>query len=90
MVNFSYLSRISEGYQVIALAHKSLNIENCDTVCIKTVVMTSDNMLTALSVAKDCDIVKPGTSVIDESVESDGSHRFISHRAIVNYHHLTK
>lgn len=92
----------SEGYRVIALAHKSLNrlpyakvqrinreaaetdltflalivmenrlkpetspvITELNTACIKTVMVTGDNMLTALSVARDCDIVKPGTSVI--------------------------
>lgn len=92
----------SEGYRVIALAHKSLDrlpyakvqrlsreaaesdltflafviMENrlkpetmpviaaLNTACIKTVMVTGDNMLTALSVARDCDIVKPGTPVI--------------------------
>ncbi|XP_067207720.1 polyamine-transporting ATPase 13A3 isoform X2 [Linepithema humile] len=92
----------SEGYRVIALAHKSLNrlpyakvqrisresaeidlnflalivmenrlkhetspvIAELNTACIKTVMVTGDNMLTALSVARDCDIVKPGTPVI--------------------------
>ncbi|XP_012139702.1 polyamine-transporting ATPase anne boleyn isoform X2 [Megachile rotundata] len=92
----------SEGYRVIAMAHKSLNrlpyakvqrlsreaaesdltflafvimenrlkpettpvISALNTACIKTVMVTGDNMLTALSVARDCDIVKPGTPVI--------------------------
>lgn len=92
----------SEGYRVIALAHKSLNrlpyakvqrinreaaeidltflaliimenrlkpetspvIAELNTACIKTVMVTGDNMLTALSVARDCDIVKPGIPVI--------------------------
>ncbi|XP_032670588.1 probable cation-transporting ATPase 13A3 isoform X1 [Odontomachus brunneus] len=92
----------SEGYRVIALAHKSLNrlpyakvqrmnreaaeidltflgfvvMENrlkpetspviaaLNTACIKTIMVTGDNMLTALSVARDCNIVKPGTPVI--------------------------
>ncbi|XP_053974573.1 polyamine-transporting ATPase 13A3-like isoform X1 [Hylaeus volcanicus] len=92
----------SEGYRVIALAHKSLNrlpyakvqrlgresaesdltflafvimenrlkpettpvISALNTACIKTVMVTGDNMLTALSVARDCDIVKPGTPVV--------------------------
>lgn len=92
----------SEGYRVIAIAHKSLNrlpyakvqrlsreaaesdltflafvimenrlkpetmpvISALNTACIKTVMVTGDNMLTALSVARDCDIVKPGTPVI--------------------------
>lgn len=92
----------SEGYRVIALAHKSLNrlpyakvqrlsresaesdltflafvvmenrlkpetspvISALNTACIKTVMVTGDNMLTALSVARDCDIVKPGVPVI--------------------------
>nr|XP_050858896.1 polyamine-transporting ATPase 13A3 isoform X2 [Vespula vulgaris] len=92
----------SEGYRVIAMAHKSLNrlpyakvqrmsresaeidltflafviMENrlkpettpviaaLNTACLKTVMVTGDNMLTALSVARDCDIVKPGTPVI--------------------------
>ncbi|KAG7209851.1 hypothetical protein KM043_011455 [Ampulex compressa] len=92
----------SEGYRVIALAHKSLNrlpyakvqrinreaaeidltflalviMENrlkpettpviaaLNTACIKTVMVTGDNMLTALSVARDCDIVKPNTPVV--------------------------
>ncbi|XP_076635003.1 polyamine-transporting ATPase anne boleyn [Colletes latitarsis] len=92
----------SEGYRVIALAHKSLNrlpyakvqrlsrefaesdlrflafvimenrlkpettpvINALNTACIKTVMVTGDNMLTALSVARDCDIVKSGTPVI--------------------------
>ncbi|KZC05774.1 putative cation-transporting ATPase 13A3 [Dufourea novaeangliae] len=92
----------SEGYRVIALAHKSLNrlpyakvqrlsreaaesdltflafvimenrlkpetspvISALNTASIKTVMVTGDNMLTALSVARDCDIVKPGTPVI--------------------------
>ena len=31
---------------------------------IKVVMVTGDNMLTALSVARDCDIVKPGVPVI--------------------------
>lgn len=35
-----------------------------NAACIKTVMVTGDNMLTALSVARDCDIVKPGTPVI--------------------------
>ncbi|XP_068983430.1 polyamine-transporting ATPase 13A3 isoform X1 [Bombus flavifrons] len=39
-------------------------ISALNTACIKTVMVTGDNMLTALSVARDCDIVKPGTSVI--------------------------
>ncbi|XP_033335964.2 polyamine-transporting ATPase anne boleyn isoform X1 [Megalopta genalis] len=92
----------SEGYRVIALAHKSLNrlpyakvqrlsreaaesdltflafvimenrlkpetspvISALNAACIKTVMVTGDNMLTALSVARDCDIVKPGVPVI--------------------------
>ncbi|XP_066597773.1 polyamine-transporting ATPase 13A3 isoform X2 [Prorops nasuta] len=92
----------SEGYRVIALAHKSLNrlpyakvqrinreaaeqdlnflafvvmenrlkpettpvISALNAASIKTVMVTGDNMLTALSVARDCDIVKPGTPVI--------------------------
>lgn len=92
----------SEGYRVIAMAHKTLNrlpyakvqrlsreaaesdltflafvimenrlkpettpvISALNTACIKTVMVTGDNMLTALSVARDCDIVKPGTPVI--------------------------
>lgn len=92
----------SEGYRVIAMAHKSLNrlpyakvqrmtresaeidltflafviMENrlkpettpviaaLNTACIKTVMVTGDNMLTALSVARDCDMVKPGTPVV--------------------------
>lgn len=92
----------SEGYRVIAIAHKSLNrlpyakvqrinreaaesdltflaliimenrlkpetspvIAELNTACIKTVMVTGDNILTALSVARDCDIVKPGTPVI--------------------------
>ncbi|CAK9833512.1 Polyamine-transporting ATPase 13A3 [Anthophora retusa] len=92
----------SEGYRVIALAHKVLNrlpyakvqrlsreaaesdltflafvimenrlkpetspvISALNTACIKTVMVTGDNMLTALSVARDCDIIKPGTPVI--------------------------
>ncbi|XP_050591779.1 polyamine-transporting ATPase 13A3 isoform X1 [Bombus affinis] len=39
-------------------------ISALNTACIKTVMVTGDNMLTALSVARDCDIVKPGTPVI--------------------------
>lgn len=39
-------------------------IAELNTACIKTVMVTGDNMLTALSVARDCDIVKPGTPVI--------------------------
>lgn len=39
-------------------------IAQLNTACIKTVMVTGDNMLTALSVARDCDIVKPGTPVI--------------------------
>lgn len=35
-----------------------------NAACLKTVMVTGDNMLTALSVARDCDIVKPGTPVI--------------------------
>lgn len=92
----------SEGYRVIAIAHKSLNrlpyakvqrinreaaevdlnflaliimenrlkpetspvIAELNTACIKTVMVTGDNILTALSVARDCDIVKPGMPVI--------------------------
>ncbi|XP_051165501.1 polyamine-transporting ATPase 13A3 isoform X1 [Leptopilina boulardi] len=92
----------SEGYRVIALAHKSLNrltyakvqrivrekvetdlsflgfviLENrlkpetmpvisaLNAASIKIVMVTGDNMLTALSVARDCDIVKPGMPVI--------------------------
>lgn len=92
----------SEGYRVIALAHKSLKrlpyakvqrlsreaaeseltflafvimenrlkpettpvISALNAACIKTVIVTGDNMLTALSVARDCDIVKPGIPVI--------------------------
>ncbi|XP_020286943.1 probable cation-transporting ATPase 13A3 isoform X2 [Pseudomyrmex gracilis] len=98
----------SEGYRVIALAHKSLNrlpytkvqrisreavetdltflaliimenrlkpetspvIAELNTACIKMVMVTGDNMLTALSVARDCDIVKPGTPVIAVSAIS--------------------
>ena len=92
----------SEGYRVIALAHKSLKrlayakvqritrevaetdlnflafviLENrlkpetmpviaaLNEAAIKVVMVTGDNMLTALSVARDCDIVKPGGQVI--------------------------
>lgn len=92
----------SEGYRVIALAHKTLHrlpytkvqrlsreaaecnlnflafvimenrlkpetspiIETLNSACIKTVMVTGDNMLTALSVARDCGIVKPGLTVI--------------------------
>ncbi|XP_046432017.1 polyamine-transporting ATPase 13A3 isoform X1 [Neodiprion fabricii] len=92
----------SEGYRVIALAHKSLNrlsyakvqrisresaetdlnflafviLENrlkpgtspviklLNEACIKTVMVTGDNMLTALSVARDCGIVKHHVTVI--------------------------
>ncbi|XP_008206786.1 cation-transporting ATPase 13A2 isoform X2 [Nasonia vitripennis] len=92
----------SEGYRVIALAHKSLKrlayakvqritrevaetelnflafviLENrlkpetmpviaaLNDAAIKVVMVTGDNMLTALSVARDCDIVKPGEPVI--------------------------
>ncbi|XP_012263211.2 polyamine-transporting ATPase 13A3 isoform X1 [Athalia rosae] len=92
----------SEGYRVIALAHKSLNrlsyakvqrisresvetdlnflalvilenrlkpgtspvIANLNEACIKTVMVTGDNMLTALSVARDCGIVKHHVTVI--------------------------
>ncbi|XP_031832819.1 polyamine-transporting ATPase anne boleyn isoform X2 [Nomia melanderi] len=92
----------SEGYRVIALAHKSLNrlpyakvqrlsresaesdltflafvvmenrlkpestpvINALNAACIKTVMVTGDNMLTALSVARDCEIVRPGVPVI--------------------------
>ncbi|KAJ8686576.1 hypothetical protein QAD02_022370 [Eretmocerus hayati] len=92
----------SEGYRVIALAHKSLKrlsyakvqritrevaetelnflafviLENrlkpetmpviaaLNEAAIKVVMVTGDNMLTALSVARDCDIVKPGVPVI--------------------------
>lgn len=32
---------------------------------IKVVMVTGDNILTALSVARDCDLVKPGMPVID-------------------------
>lgn len=39
-------------------------ISALNTASIKTVMVTGDNMLTALSVARDCDIVKPGTPVI--------------------------
>ncbi|XP_033230085.1 probable cation-transporting ATPase 13A3 isoform X2 [Belonocnema kinseyi] len=92
----------SEGYRVIALAHRSLNrltyakvqrvvrevveadltflgfviLENrlkpetmpvisaLNAACIKIVMVTGDNMLTALSVARDCDMLKPGMPVI--------------------------
>ncbi|XP_014218278.1 probable cation-transporting ATPase 13A3 isoform X2 [Copidosoma floridanum] len=92
----------SEGYRVIALAHKSLKklsyakvqrmtrevaetelnflgfviLENrlkpetmpviaaLNEAAIKVVMVTGDNILTALSVARDCDIVKPGVPVI--------------------------
>jgi cation-transporting ATPase 13A2 len=92
----------SEGYRVIALAHKSLKrlpyakvqritreaaeteltflafviLENrlkpetmpmiaaLNDAAIKVVMVTGDNMLTALSVARDCDIVKPNMPVI--------------------------
>lgn len=39
-------------------------IEAINKACIKTVMVTGDNMLTALSVARDCDMVKPGVPVI--------------------------
>ncbi|CAG9862547.1 unnamed protein product [Phyllotreta striolata] len=39
---------------------------------IRVIMVTGDNILTALSVAKDCDIVTPGQSVI--TVNCDGSH----------------
>ncbi|XP_050450065.1 polyamine-transporting ATPase 13A3 isoform X1 [Cataglyphis hispanica] len=96
----------SEGYRVIAIAHKSLNrlpyakvqrisreaaevdltflaliimenrlkpetspvIAELNTACIKTVMVTGDNILTALSVARDCDMVKPNTPVIAVSM----------------------
>lgn len=35
-----------------------------NTACIKVVMVTGDNILTALSVARDCDIIIPGTTVI--------------------------
>ncbi|XP_015595674.1 probable cation-transporting ATPase 13A3 isoform X2 [Cephus cinctus] len=35
-----------------------------NTACIKTVMVTGDNMLTALSVARDCDMIKPNMPVI--------------------------
>lgn len=92
----------SEGYRVIALAHKSLNrlsyakaqriareaaetdlnflafvvLENrlkpgtspviaaLNNAAMKMVMVTGDNMLTALSVARDCGIVKHHVSVI--------------------------
>ncbi|XP_058794306.1 polyamine-transporting ATPase 13A3 isoform X2 [Phymastichus coffea] len=96
----------SEGYRVIALAHKSLQrlayakvqritrevaeadldflafviLENrlkpettpvigaLNDAAIKVVMVTGDNMLTALSVARDCDIVKPGLPVVTVTV----------------------
>jgi len=53
-------------------------------MCIKAV--TGDNMLTALSVARDCDDRKVSyASDLNESAESDGNtHRFTSQRAIIN------
>lgn len=45
-------------------------IAELNTACIKMVMVTGDNMLTALSVARDCDIVKPGTPVIAVSAIS--------------------
>ncbi|KYM82944.1 putative cation-transporting ATPase 13A3 [Atta colombica] len=43
-------------------------------VCIKTVMVTGDNMLTALSVARDCDDHKISyASDLNESAESDGN-----------------
>lgn len=39
-------------------------IEALNRACIKTVMVTGDNMLTALSVARDCGMVKPGMPVI--------------------------
>lgn len=37
---------------------------------IRVIMVTGDNILTALSVAKDCDIVKPGQSVITVNADS--------------------
>lgn len=39
-------------------------IASLNEACIKTVMVTGDNMLTALSVARDCGIVKHHVSVI--------------------------
>ncbi|XP_014236851.1 cation-transporting ATPase 13A2 isoform X1 [Trichogramma pretiosum] len=41
---------------------------------IKVVMVTGDNMLTALSVARDCDIVKPGVPVIAVTAVSQPNH----------------
>lgn len=92
----------SEGYRVIAIAHKTLHrlpyakvqrlsreaaemdltflsfvvmenrlkpqtspvIEALNAAHIRTVMVTGDNILTALSVARDCDLVQPATTVI--------------------------
>ncbi|XP_044001966.1 polyamine-transporting ATPase 13A3 isoform X2 [Aphidius gifuensis] len=102
--NFSSILQeyTSEGYRVIALAHKTLTklsypkvqrmnreiaesdltfltfvilenrlkpettpaIEKLNRAHIKIVMVTGDNMLTALSVARDCDMIKPEISVI--------------------------
>ncbi|XP_012276995.1 probable cation-transporting ATPase 13A3 isoform X2 [Orussus abietinus] len=35
-----------------------------NVACVKTVMVTGDNMLTALSVARDCGIIKPNVTVI--------------------------
>ncbi|XP_043505949.1 polyamine-transporting ATPase 13A3 isoform X1 [Polistes fuscatus] len=39
-------------------------IATLNAACLKTVMVTGDNMLTALSVARDCDIVRQGATVI--------------------------
>ncbi|KYM96005.1 putative cation-transporting ATPase 13A3 [Cyphomyrmex costatus] len=45
-------------------AETSPVITELNTACIKIVMVTGDNMLTALSVGRDCGIVKPDTPVI--------------------------
>lgn len=40
---------------------------------IRTVMVTGDNMLTAISVARECGIVAPGQSVITVNVDSSGA-----------------
>lgn len=96
-----------EGYRVIAMAHKELQvkyhkmikmqreeieydmtllglivlenrlkpettacIQHLNDAGIRVIMVTGDNILTALSVARDCDIITPGQSVITVNVDA--------------------
>ncbi|CAH2008119.1 unnamed protein product [Acanthoscelides obtectus] len=48
-------------------------IQSLNDANIRVIMVTGDNILTALSVAKDCDIITPGQSVITVNCDLDGT-----------------